>query len=284
MTIAVALLASDGVVLGADSTVTVFSNEGYVSNLLTGSQKLFQLGQNRPYGFVFFGTGAFGRRSYRDLLVKFEATLGPKGPPVREVAERFHDFIRDAWPAEAAGIGVPDAPLPDTGFLIGGCGVDEEHCSFSRVHLRPGEGAGVEPVTHCDLPGWFQFEGCPNPAHRLLYGFDPESWEIVAAHIPEENHQTVLDALFAPSLHRPAPSPTLPLRDAIDYVHWIVHATIKYYKFIEGPQVCGGKVEVACVTSDRGFRWVTHKSLDWCIGDCEGQTEYSPVDPHRLGR
>ena len=60
-----------------------------------------------------------------------------------------------------------------------------------------------------------------------------------------------------------APSPDLALRDAIDYVHWILHATLKYYKFVEGPAICGGKAEIACVTTDRGFRWVTHKSLDW---------------------
>jgi hypothetical protein len=284
MTIAVGLLAADGVVLGADSTVTIFTAEETVSSLLTGAQKIFQLGMNRPYGLVFFGAGSFGSRSYRDLLVQFERQLGGATPPVREVAQRFYDFGLAIWPAEAERLQVDPQVLPDTGVLVGGCGAGEDHCCFARVHFRPGEEVGGQPVVHFDLPGQFLFEGCPDAAHRLLHGFDAASWQTVAEFIPPADREAALESLLAPSLIRPAPTPTLPLRDAVDYVHWIVHATIKYYKFVEGPQVCGGKVEIACVTADRGFRWVTHKSLDWCVGDAEGQTEYSPVDPHRLGR
>lgn len=115
---------------------------------------------------------------------------------------------------------------------------------------------------------------------------DPECdwpWEIVTDYVPEEKHKELFDKIMEAEPRRAAPSPAISLRDAIDYLHWIVYSTIKYYRHIGFP-LCGGKVEVASVTSDRGFRWVTHKSLDWTIGDHEGQTEYSPRDPHKLGR
>ena len=156
-------------------------------------------------------------------------------------------------------------------------------CSFCKILLRL-HVSEEESVVHYTRPGRFQFEGCPALANRILYGIDDRAWNIVAPHIPQEKRDSVLQELLAPSALRPAPTPVIPVRDAVDYLHWIIHATIKYYKFIEWSQTCGGKVEIASVTSDRGFRWVTHKSLDWTVGDCEGQTEYSPADPHGHGR
>lgn len=54
---------------------------------------------------------------------------------------------------------------------------------------------------------------------------------------------------------------SMPLRDAIDYIHFLVYSTIKHYKFTPGPPVCGGQVEIAVVTLDRGFRRILTKSL-----------------------
>lgn len=149
--------------------------------------------------------------------------------------------------------------------------------------LRPDDPAEQDFI-HFDAPGWFRFEGCLDAAHRLVYGMDEHIAEILSEAIPDEMLAAGIEKVMGPHPWRAAPYPDLPLRDAIDYVHFIVETTIKYYKFMPGPPVCGGKVELAAITTDRHFRWVNHKSLDWCIGDVEGQTEYSPLDPHRLGR
>ena len=284
MTIATGLLAHDGVVLGADSTVTVSDAQGRMRHLFAGGQKVFQLGMDRHYGFLLFGPLAFGTRSYRDLLVEFDASLGPDNPPLRELAERFLAFAWERWPDATDDPDLEFPASPGTGLMIGGIGDSDRRCSFAYLHSMVKEADDRQALLHITQPGGFIFDGCPSPASRLVYGFDDVAWSIVSPFIPGDQQQAILDQLQAPSEFRAAPSPTLPLRDALDYVHWIVYSTIKYYKFTELPTVCGGKVELACVTSDRGFRWITHKSLDWSIGDVEGQTEYSPLDPHHMGR
>ena len=57
----------------------------------------------------------------------------------------------------------------------------------------------------------------------------------------------------------------LPLREAVDWVHASVYATIKAMKFSQLAPVCGGPVEIAVITADRPFRWVRHKKLDTAI-------------------
>jgi hypothetical protein len=63
----------------------------------------------------------------------------------------------------------------------------------------------------------------------------------------------------------------LPIRDAIDFVHSSIYSTIKALKFSQFPQVCGGPIEIAVITSDRPFRWVRHKRFDAAITEQEGE-------------
>lgn len=56
----------------------------------------------------------------------------------------------------------------------------------------------------------------------------------------------------------------LPLREAIDWIHTVIHTTIRAIKFNQ-EHSCGGPVEIAVITTDRPFRWVCHKSLDAAI-------------------
>jgi hypothetical protein len=59
----------------------------------------------------------------------------------------------------------------------------------------------------------------------------------------------------------------LPIREAIDWVHASIYATIKMMKFSHLPPVCGGPVEIAVITTDKKFRWVRHKRFDAAIGE-----------------
>ncbi len=59
--------------------------------------------------------------------------------------------------------------------------------------------------------------------------------------------------------------PTLPIRDAIDFVHACIQSTIKAHKFSNLSQICGGPIEIAVIRTDRRFRWVRHKNWDAAI-------------------
>lgn len=50
----------------------------------------------------------------------------------------------------------------------------------------------------------------------------------------------------------------MPLQDAIDFGVYLANVTIGHSRFVVGPPVCGGHVDVATI-SHRGFSWVRQK-------------------------
>jgi hypothetical protein len=123
--------------------------------------------------------------------------------------------------------------------------------------------------------------GSCNLASRLVKGWDTSLIDAIVAAAPAP--------AAAPPGGAPAPPPApywtgsradleralspfewlvpvaLPIREAVDFVHFVVHATIKATKFAGIPPGIGGPVEVAVITSDRPLRWIRHKPFDAAI-------------------
>lgn len=51
---------------------------------------------------------------------------------------------------------------------------------------------------------------------------------------------------------------TMPLKDAIDFAEFLVDTTIKYERFCDDIQTCGGDVDILVITKDEAF-WKQHK-------------------------
>ncbi len=51
---------------------------------------------------------------------------------------------------------------------------------------------------------------------------------------------------------------TMPLKDAIDFAEFLVDTTIKYERFCNDIQTCGGDIDILVITKDEAF-WKQHK-------------------------
>lgn len=51
---------------------------------------------------------------------------------------------------------------------------------------------------------------------------------------------------------------TMPLKDAIDFAEFLVDTTIKYERFSDNIQTCGGDIDILVITKDGAF-WKQHK-------------------------
>jgi hypothetical protein len=51
----------------------------------------------------------------------------------------------------------------------------------------------------------------------------------------------------------------MPIQDAIDLARFLVYSTIMYSRFLPGPQVVGGPIEIAAITKHEGFKWISRK-------------------------
>ncbi|MBX3321367.1 MAG: hypothetical protein KF757_00100 [Phycisphaeraceae bacterium] len=107
------------------------------------------------------------------------------------------------------------------------------------------------------------FWGVPQIMERLVFGFDsPIIMEILKSGKWKGTVEELIDLVVRNQLITPR---LLPIREAIDWVHTVIHTTIRGTKFANWPHWCGGPIEIAVITSDRPFRWVRHKRMDAAI-------------------
>lgn len=283
MTIAAAFLTSEGVVLGADSTLTA----GWAPDpalVLAGlaqhfdhGQKVFQIGPEvgGRFGLCFYGLGRVGLSSQRTIAARVTDRL-------RDHSNVEH--ARDALVAvvgeeieRAARAGVP-ASTDQFGYFVGGWDPDTHEPGCFDLFF---EGSGALVRNDRMSVGQGRFEGAPYMYDRVFKGMDQKTAEAIAV---------ALDAFFTKMMGQQVPGlkdgmrsivdtavssgagqglgwgyMDMPIREAIDYVHMYLHLTVKSFKFRRGAPICGGPIEIAFITTDRPFRWALHKPFESAV-------------------
>jgi len=289
MTIAACYLSAEGVVLGADSTTTM-----YVSGIGPGApgaehhynfaQKIFQIGENSTLAMTMWGLGNLGKVSHRTLVAQFaDMLVGQGAQSMDEVANLWSRFFWSVYTKELAPVmqrvqalrGQANRTPAENeeldfllqafsgGFCLGGYLMNDRYPSAFEMRYDPtmmGPGA----ADRLEI-GSTRFWGCPNLINRVLWGID----EFLFSAILDSGKwngtvQDLIDLVQPCRLGQPF---DLPIREAIDWVHASIYTTIKTMKFSHMAPVCGGPIEIAVITTDRRFRWVRHKRCDAAIGD-----------------
>jgi hypothetical protein len=278
MTIAACSVTPEGVVLGADSTSTVTMGDGS-QRYLNNEQKIFEVGASGTLGVVTWGLGRIGNVSHRNSIAALDDDL-LRHPPssVSGAADRFAQLVwgtydhtlRAEIDGDKAVVTDPKA-TPEAkkkaaaalehkvlGFCLAGHWLPDREPQAYEIVFDPNLTAPPVPrrVTMTEFWGVRLF------VYRVLGVETSVIGDIVASGkwsgTPQE-----LEAMFMARrtpLHWP-----VPLREAIDSIHALLHMTIKVMKFTAIPPVCGGHIELAAITTDRRFRWITHKTLDTAI-------------------
>jgi hypothetical protein len=284
MTIAACYVCDEGVVLGADSTTTYLVGSGTTRHM-NNSQKVFEIGEmGSTLGLVTWGRGELPQLSYRHMAAELSDDLLANHPSnVRDVADRFsHRFWAEYSSRLAADIAVfqalkaKPARTPDeekelggryrelfVGFCVGGRVCAARRPTAYVMLFGPDL---TSPLPPKEVPRYQPvFWGVPNLVHRLLYAIDDAVFQRIKASSHWSGSDNDLLALVRPSmLSMPV---AVPLRDAIDWVYSSIFVTIKALKFSAEAPICGGPIEVAVISADRKFRWVSHKGLDQALSD-----------------
>lgn len=273
MSIAAAYLVSEGIVLGTDSSTTVqlTTPQGRgVVQLLTHSQKIFEIGEKSRFGICTWGAASLGEVSHRRVVAQVSDRIDDN-TTVENVADFF---IETAMPF------VAKSKVDFVGYYLGGWNPGTHEPVCMHIELRQNEQKKMP------LPlGLCSFSGNPKFFARVFRGFDPqlqanllhELKNALKGHLPQDYN---FDALFNESFQKvAAPLVTagfkdLPIREAIDFVYSYLHVTIKAEKFKFGPPICGGPIEIAFITSDRHFRWARHKPFHSAMLEQEGEYDF----------
>ena len=268
MTVAILTATREGVVLGTDSTTTLTVRQRgteKIVQLFNSAQKLFEIGpivnsfvagESFAGAVAVYGAGTFGPLSWRGFVSEFYCRRASQARGALDVPRELLDFAQTKWAElQQAGEVAANRPIPDAGLLVAAVGKGYHQVRSGRVNIRA---ATVEPAE----VGAIQFGGDATAATRLLYGYD--------AQLPAALQQAGLDdrqfEQCAAPLRLALYLDCMPLRDTIDFVHFLIYSTIKLHRYRGIAAFVGGPIEIATVTPDRGFRWIVHKSLRESIG------------------
>jgi hypothetical protein len=290
LTIAGFYLSPEGIVFGADSTSSTPVESGL--HYFDFNQKVFEIGTDNTLGMLTWGLGGLWPTSYRTLLALLGDNLAANpATSVMDVAQRWIDRFWSAYTANdlfkhfsqlhAKTAYNPAAAAPDpgartkeeedmylnlhsglrVGFCIGGYVMPNRVPQAAHMDFDPLAGKPVPTLWEKETTQWW---GTPNIIDRLTRGADSNLVRDIMSSGKWDGTEADLLSVIADQRLRHG---TLPIRDAIDYVHTCIQCTIKAMKFSNLSQICGGPIEIAVITTDRKFRWVRHKPWDAAITD-----------------
>lgn len=261
MSLGVAILGPEGVVLAADSRITLTAerpgSRPVPVNFDTAT-KLLSFSEPHNYvGAVTYGAAVISLRSAHSLVPEFEVQLeSEERLPVQEFAHRLSDFFLNQWRKAMP----DDYSGPSMMFIVGGF---DPQAAYGRVFLIDIP-SNPEPVEQ--NPGETEFGmtwgGQLQIASRIIHGFDPMVLHIIREELGLD--QEVIERLaraFKENLEFSIPYKVLPLQDCVNLATFMIESTISAQNLAAVVRGVGGPIDIAVIGRTEGLQYVQRKSI-----------------------
>lgn len=266
MSLAIAFKGSEGVVLAADSRVTLTvpfkdlqGKDWLVPATFDNATKLLKIASQKHVAAVTYGLGTIGHpepRTAHSLLPELEAKIDPqKRLSVEDFAKQLSDFFLEQWAAR-----VPAGVVPGTMvFLVAGF---DENAPYGRIFEIQIPGAAVP--SERQVGGVFGplFGGQQEITARLLNGQDPPCLAAIKQELGLDDAKIKqLETKIAEVSSAKIPYQFLPLQDCVDLCMLLVRTTAQIMEYQTSIRGVGGAIDVATITQKEGFCYVQHKEI-----------------------
>ena len=268
MSIMCCVYIPEGIVLAADSRLTrtktgkiieIPENEGKLKTVLIpqttytssdNTQKVMLIKKSNV-GISFCGNAIIDGATVADFIRRFEIEKVSPDDTTEQIAHNLADYYTGN----------------DTHFFV--CGYDDDIPYVYDIHRKNVKRANISDITQ------------NNPVVRDAA--DDGQEEIIETGVPENVKKQLEDVAEttqqepfitygatwagqitaitkvvnnAPFLN--ADWDAMPLKEAIDFAEFLVDTTIKYERFCDDIQTCGGDIDILVITKDEAF-WKQHK-------------------------
>jgi hypothetical protein len=261
MSLAVVIKGPEGIVLAADSRITLRAQSQVSAEVIPvvfdNATKLLTFAGQPHVAAVTYGLAAIGQRTAHSLLPEFDVSMGAsERMSVSDFASRLSRFYVEQWGKE-----VPDDYVgPDMTFLVGGY---DEGAAYGSVFLFGVPSAPEPQPRNCGVNEFgMTWGGQLEVASRLVQGYDPQLMPFLQERLGLD--EATLDEIrqsLAPRLEFQVPWPVLPLQDCVDLAVFLVRVTADYQRFSVGVRGVGGPTDVAVITRTKGVQSVKTKTL-----------------------
>jgi hypothetical protein len=259
MSLGIVIKGPEGLVLAAESRVTLTAKQGTAPLHVhyDNATKLLSFSQpNIAVGAVTYGQAAIGLRSAHSFVPEFEAALPTTRLSVEEFAGRLRDFFVEQWNQA-----MKDSPYtgPSMTFVVGGF---DENEPYGRVFLFEVPGAPTLTERNAGAGEFgITWGGQREFVDRLIRGFDPRIPDILTKALSLQQPQIDVVEQHLKGVQMALPLAAMPLQDCVDLAIFFVRTTINAQRLTIGIRGCGGPIDVATITRRDGLRFVQQKQI-----------------------
>lgn len=265
MSLGIAFKAPEGIILAADSRVTLTTTTpmpgGVMAHNATydNGTKLLRVNSQNHVGAVTYGLGTIQTpepRTAHSFMPEFEKHLfGKSRLSVENFAKELSAFFLGQWTLT----GNPVVAGQDMIFVVGGY---DDSATFGRIYefSIPNNPAPVERTApNIFGPVW---GGQKEYVDTLLNGYDQRLPFILQQKLglTDVQRDEVIQEI-ANNFSSKIPWAFLPLQDCIDLVIFLIRTTIIMQHWLVGVRGVGGAIDVAVITQSEGIRELQKKSL-----------------------
>lgn len=263
MSLGVAIKGPEGIVLAADSRVTLTAQsteEGarpITVNFDTATKVLTFGKPNVAVGVVTYGLAAIGTHAFRtahSFVPEFEVGLRDERLSVKDFSKKLSEFFMDQWRAAMP----EDYAGPNMAFLVGGF---DENEPYGRI-FEIGIPKNPNPKEwHSGLQFGIVWGGQREFVERLVQGYDRRLPDIArkALNLNDEQTKTFVEALRPLGIG--IPYQFLPLQDCVNLAIFLIRTTITAQELTIGVRGVGGPIDVATITRREGLNPVQQKKI-----------------------
>ena len=257
MTLVVSLRVPDGVILAADSLQTSQVNVNIVvtdpqtkrqipappllmpTSTSSYAQKLFSF--KEKFGVAIFGTAVINNRTIYNHIKKLESTITDKIESVSKAGEILMEYFDKQLDEQLKIQNVKRENLNDNQMILGlqVVGFENNEDVFGHtmeVLIKKKSEKKIIDGIGCTVSG-------DSEVVRKL-------WEISQQNPSRQTNY----ASFS-------------LKDAVDYVEFLINTTAYFQRFANMIPTVGGAVDIALVTNYSDFKWIKYKDLTKILED-----------------
>ena len=279
MTINVALVTSEAIVFGCDSTASsiihllnVFPHmdmatgpdengkfvakfsmndlQPIVANSQSSVRKMFEIGTDRtPIVAVAAGTAKLVDRTIASLGHEFQQRQMSSGTTsVKKYAETFLKFMRGYYDRHYKDSPIPEDFREGPEFLVGGIGSRAKFPALYRVKVK-------ENVMETEFDrgnGGLSWNGQADAVERIIRGCDPSMRLAIGSQLPEFDLDPYRLGIGYSDL---------PLQEAVNFVSYLVLVQAGKERFGHGIPTVGGRTHIAVATKENGIEFLNEPQL-----------------------
>lgn len=265
MSLGIIIKAPEGIVLAAESRVTLSTPSGIGTEMVhvnfDNATKLLTFSSpNNSIGVVTYGQAAIGFRTAQTFVPEFEASLSVEERlTVFNFAERLSAFFLNQWRA----VMPTNYTGPDMTFNVAGFDDNEP---YGKVYSFNIPSLPVPLEQNATVGGQVQFGivwgGQREIVDRLVLGYDGRIFDILTRNgVIQPADVSRVAQLFSP-LQLAMPIQFMPLQDCVNLATLFVKTTIETQSLTVGLRGCGGAIDVAIITKDNCLQFIQKKKIN----------------------